>query len=531
MEFEKKNSSGSTKVWKTCGYVRLSSEDGDKEESNSITCQKELIRSFLSRHPELAECGMKVDDGFSGSSFERPAFREMMDDARAGRIDCIVVKDLSRFGRNYLEAGEYLERIFPFLGVRFIAINDNYDSLCHTASDEWMIPFKNLVNEAYCKDSSVKIRSQLEAKRRRGDFTGSFAVYGYRKDPNQKNRLVPDSFAAEVVRDLFRWKLKGISAADIADRLNDSGILSPMDYKKEQGMRYATPFRVHSRSQWNAAAVLRILKNPVYTGVLEQGRYTTPSYKVKKRIAKPREEWAVVKGAHEAVVDPQDFAAVQRVLAMDTRTSPGAGAVELFSGLVYCLECGASMVRKTVPAGGKKYRYYVCAAHKQAKTCSAHSIRDTVLEQIVLESLNKQICLLGVSRLLELADEASRQKPAAKKLQERLDSKQDEACRYERLLQSLYESLLDGMISEREYQSMKKEYAFLNAQALQQAERLREALAQELAGAADADAWLKALKKDGNLAGLDRMAVVFLLERVFVGRDRTVEIVFGWRNA
>ena len=164
-------------VWNTCGYVRLSREDGDKEESNSVTGQKDLIRDYMTRHPELRECGMKVDDGFTGSNFDRPAFQEMMAEVKAGRINCIVVKDLSRFGRDHLEAGEYLERIFPFLGVRFIAINDNYDSLYSNAeSDELIVPFKNLINEAYCRDTSVKIRSQLEIKRRRGDFIGSFAV-------------------------------------------------------------------------------------------------------------------------------------------------------------------------------------------------------------------------------------------------------------------------------------------------------------------------------------------------------------------
>ena len=300
--------------------MRLSREDGDKEESNSITSQKLLIRDFLSSQPDLMECGIKVDDGFSGSSFVRPAFQEMMDEIRAGRIDCVVVKDLSRFGRNYLDAGEYIENLFPVLGVRFIAVNDHYDSLCRTMSDAWMLPFKNLVNEAYCKDSSIKIRSQLEVKRRRGDFTGAFAPYGYQKDPDQKNHLVPDSFAADVVRDIYHWKLAGVSAADIADRLNAEGILAPMDYKRQQGIRYATPFRIYSSSQWNAAGVLRILKNPVYTGTLVQGRHTTPSYKVKKRMIKPKEQWAAVKGAHEAVIDPQAFAAVQRVLAMDIRT-------------------------------------------------------------------------------------------------------------------------------------------------------------------------------------------------------------------
>ena len=182
-----------TKVWNACGYVRLSREDGDREESNSVTGQKDLIRDFFARNPDLHEYGMKVDDGFTGSNFQRPAFQEMIADVKAGKINCIVVKDLSRFGRDHLEAGEYIERIFPFLGVRFIAINDHYDSLHSDGdSDALILPVKNLINEAYCRDISIKVRSQLEIKRRHGDFIGSFAVFGYQKDPDDHNRLMVD---------------------------------------------------------------------------------------------------------------------------------------------------------------------------------------------------------------------------------------------------------------------------------------------------------------------------------------------------
>ncbi|MCI9610635.1 MAG: recombinase family protein [Eubacterium sp.] len=518
-------------MWKACGYVRLSREDGDKEESNSITSQKLLIRDFLSSQPDLMECGMKVDDGFSGSSFVRPAFQEMMDEIRAGRIDCVVVKDLSRFGRNYLDAGEYIENLFPVLGVRFIAVNDHYDSLCRTMSDAWMLPFKNLVNEAYCKDSSIKIRSQLEVKRRRGDFTGAFAPYGYQKDPDQKNHLVPDSFAADVVRDIYHWKLAGVSAADIADRLNAEGVLAPMDYKRQQGIRYATPFRIYTSSQWNAAAVLRILKNPVYIGTLVQGRHTTPSYKVKKRVIKPKEQWAVFKGAHEAVIDPQAFAAVQRVLAMDIRTSGRGSPAELLSGMVYCKECGAPMVRKTVPSGGNTYVYYVCGAHKQKKCCSAHSIRAEALVDLVLDCLQKQIGSLGNARLSQLVREAARQKSTARKLRERIDDRLEEVCRLEKLLQSLYAGMADGLLSYAEYEEMKKEYTLLRTQAKLQAENMQIQLERELSDAADGSRWLHELKTKGSLPELDRAAVVFLVDRVFIGRGKQVRIVCLWNNA
>ena len=521
------------KVWNTCGYVRLSREDGDKEESNSVTGQKDLIRDYLSQHSELRECAMKVDDGFTGSNFQRPAFQEMMADVKAGKINCIVVKDLSRFGREYLDAGEYIERIFPFLGVRFIAINDNYDSLNgKTESDELIIPFKNLINEAYCRDTSIKTRSQLEVKRRRGDFIGAFAVFGYQKNPDDHHKLIVDDYAAGVVRDVFRWKLEGVSVLDIADRLTEAGIPTPMDYKRTQGMRYTTSFRVKAESVWSANMVLRILKNPVYTGVLEQGKVTTPSYKVKRLVNKPREEWAVVEDCHEAIIRRDDFELIQKVLKLDTRTSPGGQAVELFSGMVFCGECGAAMVRKTVPSGKKKYVYYVCAAHKNDRTvCHSHNLRDAALYEIVLDSLKRHIQdVIDLSDLLELTGTAQLQQVVTQKLLARLEKKQEEANRYQALLQSLYENLADGLLDRNEYLDYKKMYTRRREEAEKQAEAIREEMEQKVADSTEGRGWMEQFRRCRNITDLDRTIVVSLIERILVYRDYRVEIVYRWYN-
>ena len=517
-------------VWNTCGYVRLSHEDGDKEESNSVTGQKDLIRDYLSRNPELRECGMKVDDGYTGSNFDRPAFQEMMAEVKAGKINCIVVKDLSRFGRDHLGVGEYIEKIFPFMGVRFIAINDNYDSQhSNVESDELIIPFKNLINEAYCRDTSIKIRSQLEIKRQRGDFIGSFAVFGYRKDPENRHRLLADDYAADVVRDIFKWKLEGVSAGDIADRLTTAGILTPMDYKRSLGMRYSTSFRVKEESVWDAGMVLRILKNPVYTGVLEQGRVTTPSYRVKRLVNKPREQWAVVENCHEAIIDRYDFESVQKVLALDTRTSVSGKAVELFSGMVYCGECGSAMVRKTVPSGKRKYVYYVCAAHKEHKTCSAHSLRDIALDEIVLEALKKHIRdVIDLSDLLELTDTAQLQQAGVRKLQARLDKKWEEIDRNQALLSTLYESLADGIIDRDEYQDLKRTYSRRRAEAEAQAEAIQEEMGREIEH--EDRGWMEQFRKHRNITGLERSIIVTLVERILIFRGHRVEIVYRWHN-
>ena len=519
-----------TQVWNACGYVRLSREDGDKEESNSVTGQKDLIRDYLSRHEDLHERGMKVDDGFTGSNFQRPAFQEMMGEVKAGKINCIVVKDLSRFGRNHLEAGEYIERIFPFLGVRFIAINDHYDSLHSQAeSDEILVPFKNLINEAYCRDTSIKIRSQLEIKRQRGDFIGSFAVFGYHKDPDDRHKLIPDEFAADVVRDIFNWKLDGISALDIAAKLTASGIPTPMDYKQSLGMRYNTSFRIKEKSVWDAAMVLRILKNPVYIGVLEQGRITTPSYKVKRIVQKPRDEWAVIENNHEPIIDKFDFETTQRVLAMDTRTAQAGQPVELFSGITYCGECGGAMIRKTVPYGKKKYVYYVCANHKERRACYPHSLRTEALENIVLEALQahiQEVC--DLEDLSKLADSAQLQQAKMRKLQARLDKKQEEIDRMHTLLRSLYENLADGILDQDEYKDLKKTYTQRREEAEQRAELLREEMDRE--SASMDTSWMEQFRHCRNIIALDRRLVVSLIVRVIIFRDKRVEIVYRWQN-
>ena len=521
-----------SKTYKATAYLRLSYTGDHSAESDSVANQRRLIADFVAQRPEIQLVTERVDDGYSGILFDRPAFQEMMAEVKAGKINCIVVKDLSRFGRDHLEAGEYLERIFPFLGVRFIAINDNYDSMnSNSESDELIVPFKNLINEAYCRDTSIKIRSQLEIKRRRGDFIGSFAVFGYRKDPADRHRLLVDDYAAEVVRDIFAWKLDGLSAGDIAARLSASGIPTPMDYKQSQGMNYSTSFRIKEKSEWSAGMILRILKNPVYTGVLEQGRVTTPSYRVKRLVNKPRKEWAIVENCHEAIINYYDFESVQKALALDARTTESGKAVDLFSGMVNCGECGGAMIKKTVPSGKKKYTYFVCATHKNEKTCFSHGIRDTALTEIVLEFLKKHIRdVIDLADLLALTDTAQLQKAKVQKLRERLDTKEAEIDRYQRLLRSLYESLADGLIDQSEYQNLKKNYTNRRTHAEEQAEAIREEMEQEINRSDQGLGWIEEFRRYQNIEVLDRSIVVRLIERILIFRDHRVDIVYRWQN-
>ena len=519
------------KIWNATLYLRLSRDDGDKEESGSITGQRELLRDYISQHPELREYAIRIDDGFSGSTFERPGFQKMIEDVKSGRTDCIIVKDLSRFGRNYLDAGEYIERIFPFLGVRFIAVNDNYDSLGEKkSSDDLIIPFKNLINEAYCRDISMKIRSQLEIKRKNGQFLGSFAAFGYLKDEQDKNKLVVDQYAADIVRDIFKWKLEGISPQDIADALNKLGILSPMEYKRSLGMKYTTSFKTSAKAAWSAGTVIRILKNPIYTGVLIQGKETTPSYKVHKRIAKDKSEWTVIEDSHEAIISEIDFDSVQKVLKCDTRRSPDDKAVGLFSGMLFCGDCGASMIRKTVPAGEKKYVYYVCSAHKQDKSCSPHRMRDTALEEIVLDSLRQHIReVVNMSELLNITDTAPLRNAQAQKVQRQLDKKREEYEKLQKLLMSLYENLTDGVIDREEYARLKASFTARADEAEKQMDALRESLS-DIQSHGTENIWMNEFIKRQELASLDRAVVVALIDKILIHSNDVVEIIYRWQD-
>lgn len=519
------------KIWNATLYLRLSRDDGDKEESNSITGQRELLRDYISQRPELREYAVRIDDGFSGSTFDRPSFQKMIEDVKAGRTDCIIVKDLSRFGRNYLDAGEYIEKIFPFLGVRFIAVNDNYDSLGDKkTSDDLIIPFKNLINEAYCRDISVKIRSQLEIKRKNGQFLGSFAAFGYLKDEQDKNKLVVDQYAADIVRDIFKWKLEGVSPQDIADALNRLGVLSPMEYKRSLGMKFTTSFKTNAKAVWSAGTVIRILKNPIYTGVLVQGKETTPSYKVHKRITKDESEWTVIEDSHEAIISKIDFDSVQKVLKCDTRRSPGGKAVGLFSGMLFCGDCGASMVRKTVPAGEKKYVYYVCSAHKQDKSCSPHRMRDVALEEIVLDSVKQHIReVIDMSELLTITDTAPLRTAQAQKVQRQLDKKHEEYEKLQKLLMSLYENLTEGIIDREEYTRLKASFIARADEAEKQMDALRENL-KEIQNHGTENAWMNEFTKRQGLTSLDRAVVVALIDKILIHSNDVVEIIYRWQD-
>lgn len=517
--------------YNACIYARLSRDDGDKLESDSIINQKALIRDFLSKHPEIHAVSEKTDDGYSGVNFDRPAFQEMMEDIRSGKINCVVVKDLSRFGRNYIEAGNYIERVFPFLGVRFIAINDNYDSLDRNQSDSLIIPFKNLINDAYCKDISVKIRSQLEIKRKKGQFIGAFAAYGYLKDEEDHNKLVVDTYASEIVRAIFKWKIQGMSQGRIANKLNMQGVLCPMEYKLSLGMKVQTNFRVHKKALWSSKAVTRILTNEIYTGVLVQGKVGTPNYKIKKIMPRDEADWIRVEGVIPVIIDRDMFDSVQMILAKDIRIAPEEDVVYPLSGFVKCADCGQNMVRKSYNAGGKSYSYFICSTRKAGKGCSTHSISEEKLMDVVLQMVSKQIdSVCEMEKMLDIVDSLPEKQANVFNYDAQVVKLKEEIERNKSFKLRLYENLQEGLIGQDEYFLFKKSYAAKIAEAEAAIMAIEDEREQAVSRNRDSLSWMETFKKYRNITSVNRSMVVDLIRQVNVFEGGRAEVVFRYAD-
>ncbi len=530
-------------------YVRLSKEDGDKGESDSIVNQKDFIYHFLEGQSDITVFGEYVDDGYSGVNFERPGFKRMMQEVAVGQIDCVVVKDLSRFGRNFVETGRYLERVFPALGVRFIAINDGVDSAKgQTSSDRILIPFKNLMNDAYCRDISVKIRSQLEVKRKNGEFIGSFAVYGYRKSPEDRHRLIVDRYAADVVQEIFKWKLEGASQQKIADWLNERGELSPLEYKRFCGLPYQSGFQVNLQTKWSAVAVGRILCNEYYIGTLVQGKRTTPNHKVKKIIQKPEEEWIRIENHHPPIIKKEDFFAVKRLLLQDTRVAPKEEMVYLFSGLVFCGDCGQNLVRNSVRRNGKNYCYYMCGNNRTNRVCSSHRIRDSLLESAVFFSVRQQMGMADFERVSSFFDWQEGRERREEKKREREFLKQKKREQYCCFRMALERAKTEGLIDQAEYLERKKIYD-KRLQSVWESEGKEKWEGVERRGEDEQrkgmicllmgdignrierdERELESFWNSLDRTGQSRYLIVNLIERIVVYEDCRIEIQFRYRD-
>lgn len=524
-------------------YLRLSRDDMDigdiqdvdgnaKSESNSIGSQREIIRSFIYGQEDMELYDVYVDDGFTGSNFDRPDFKRMMEDIDAGKVNCVIVKDLSRFGRDYIEAGRYIQKIFPGQGIRFIAITDSYDSKTADSSENFVVlPIKNFINDSYCRDTSQKVRSHQEVKRLNGEFLGPFATYGYCKDLRNKNKLIVDEYAASVVRNIFRWKIDGASITAIAKRLNELGFLSPMEYKKSLGENFKSGFTGSGMTKWQTVAVKRILTNEVYLGHMIQGKKQKVNYKVNKLVDRPKSEWARVENTHEPVIEEDDFYIVQNLLQADGRAVADSENGSFFSGLLFCGHCKEQMVRRTVRKKGGGTVYYICSSYNRGEGCSRHSISEDKLKDVIFKE-----CKTYANMFLEQADllaEVSRKETDFEVIARydkemiRLHREQD---KFFKLCSGLGEDLRNGVLTKKEFEKLHKTYAD-NCEWLEEALQCQEQLIKKLFKQGIVSGTrLDKFRKCLELTEIDRHTLASLIYRIYVYDDKRLEIAFHFQN-
>ena len=522
------------------GYARLSIfETRDRADSEALQNQKELLRQYIANAPDLQLVGIFEDNGQTGTNFDRAGFETMMETVRSGRANCIVVKDLSRFGRDYVEAGNYLEHIFPFMGVRFISISDGYDNADATTADCLTVALKNMVNQMYSKDISRKSGSVLREKIRRGEFIGAFASYGYRKDPADGHRIVVDPEAAGVVREIFRRKLEGQGDTAITRWLNAAGVPSPGCYRYQKGIILDKRFARYK--PWIVKSVKNILRNEVYLGCMVQGRRRSEFYAGRPDKRLPRDEWTVVENTHEPIISREDFDAVQAICAEKNAAYHArlgkydylGKSENILKGLVYCSDCGRPMVRyKQVSHGKNVSYYYLCpsyAAMLEQSGCSYKFLPEDFLldslEQVIQKEIEQAVDMTALAKRLSARVSGKTDQGAMmlKKLNAQLE-------RVEETRRNAMRDYLGGQMEQTDYELL-KECCLGEAEELKkQIFDLREQQRYQAETLTEKNPWLAAFGGLGRPFHLTKELAASLIERVTIYGNNRVEILLRFRD-
>ncbi|MCD8107036.1 MAG: recombinase family protein [Oscillospiraceae bacterium] len=517
-------------IYRTAIYLRLSRDDGDKFESDSISNQRKLITDYIENKSEFCLVDEYVDDGYSGSNFERPAWKQLYEDLECGAVNCIIVKDLSRFGRNYIEVGRYLQMIFPVLGVRLVAINDNFDTLNEWQNgDALTVPMKNLINDIYCKDISKKVSTQLAAMRVRGECVSSCIPYGYKRNPKDHLKLIVDENVAGNVKQIFIWKLEGYSDKAIADKLNEQGVLSPYEYQTAMGNYVSGNLKHLDKAQWARGSVYNILHNEYYKGTMVQGKRKRLDCHSKEKVLLPKEEWIRVEDTHEAIVEPELYDMVQEIMEKETRVAGNRTTVALLSGFLFCGDCGRQLILQPSYYKGKKYNYYTC------KDCRDESRKTKRVSEkkayaAILEAIRKTAEIaVRMETLIDVADSLPGQSREAIRLDGQLVQLQEEMERYARIKNGLYEDYKVGILSREEYMDYSQMYKAKIDKTKETMRNVADERKRAIANFEEAK-WIKTFKKYRNITSLERPILAELLEQVLVYPGGKMEIVFKDTN-
>lgn len=510
-------------------YCRLSNDDERDGESASIENQKLLLQSYV-RQMGWNEIDVYIDDGYTGTNFNRPGVQRLIEDAKAKRINLILVKDLSRFGRNYIEIGQYTDYLFPSISCRFVALNNGVDTESKNGSTDVMC-FLNLFNEFYSRDTSKKVKAVKRACAENGKFMGTYPAYGYKRDNEDKHHLVIDEDTAPIVRRIFSMRATGMGFTGIAAQLNEEGIPSPgMLYYQRRGK--ADPRRVNHK--WAGETVKHLIRNEVYIGNMVQGKTGTVSYKNKKLISKPEDEWIRVEGTHEPIISQEIWDTVQSIDQKRVRKNAASDGIRsVFTGLVYCAECGFKMRNHTEKFTYKdgspgRYSSFICGNYARSgkSACTIHTIYENVLEQIVLEDIREKARFAAhdpemlAQHILRLKDkEAQSHRTSCEQELKAVKTRLDEL---ERLMQSLYEDKYSGTVPQSVFQTLMRKYETERAEKAAALPELELKLKAHMENRQDAGRWTEIIRQYTEITKLDESMLFALVDRIEVGEAQKV---------
>ena len=508
----------------TALYCRLSQDDGREGESNSISNQKEILAQYA-RANGFHNTMFFVDDGISGTTFDRPDFQRMQRMIENGEIGVVIVKDLSRFGRNYLDVGEYLEIKYPTLGVRFIAIQENVDTLKNTGTE--MMPFNNIFNEWYAAQTSKKIRAVWKSKADKGERIAAAIPYGYIKSQDDPKQWIIDEEAAKVVRYIFELTLEGLGPMKIARRLEDEQILSPTAYYLENGRKSSNDISARGKCAWSTTSVRHILENRQYTGCTVNFKTSLVSYKVHKTVYNPEEEWQIIPNTQEAIIDEDTFNRVQE-LRDSRRRNTATGRESLFSGLLYCADCKSKLYFCAAKSIKPEQEFHRCSAYKENRgSCSIHFIREVVLREAILELVKRVALFIQQYEAVFLYMYAKKhnitKEVNSRNMKATIERNKRRIKELDKLIERIYEDNVLGKIPDARFSKMMASYEAEQNQLVTETAKAEESLKTMEQDKVDLRAFLEAIRQCTDIKELTPAIVNRLIRRIEVHNSEKVD--------
>ena len=518
----------------TAIYCRLSNDDDLQGESNSITNQKSMLTEYAKSNG-FRNIEIYVDDGWSGTNFNRPDFQRMVMDMEDGKIGTIITKDLSRLGRDYLMTGQYIEMVFPNYNVRYIAINDNVDTL---KSENEMMVFRNVFNDFYARDCSKKVRAVIQSKGKAGKPTTNKVPYGYRKSEQDKNVWEVDEEAAAIVRRIFKMCIEGYGPTQIANALTGDGIPTPTAYQSVKGWTVPENIRIN---RWAARSVSDILARIEYLGHTVNFRTQTRSYKCKKRIHNPREEWNIFENTHPAIISQHDFDLVQKLRERRKRPQKSS-EVNIFSGMVYCADCGKPLYLSRTASKPNSDEHLKCSTYaNDSSECSAHYIRTCVLKELVIGEINKLLTIVHENKddfISEVAEKAGKSHSNDVKTAKKTISKSEKRiAELDKLFAKLYEDNVSGKISDERFEVLSKNYESEQKQLKATVSELSKFITEKEQQNNDINRFVEIVSRYEHLTDISPEQIHELIERIEVHapdkssghRKQKVDIYFRFK--